>query len=85
MTCMTTRKLYLFSIVVATQNPASDVQSVCINFRFRVARPPINFDVISASRQPPISGVQVTEAEKMAAAKNGKSGLLEKVRICLVF
>lgn len=73
-----------FPIVIITQNPPSDMLSVCVHFRFRVTQPPISFDVIFASRHPPISGVQVTEAEKMAAAKNGKSGLLEKVRNCPV-
>lgn len=57
----------------------------CVHFRFRVTLPPVSFDVVSASRQQPISGVQVEEPEKMAAAKNGKSGLLEKVWSCLVF
>lgn len=74
----------IFSFVITIQNPASDVPSVNFRFCSSVTRPPITFDVICASRQPPISGVQVTEAEKMAAAKNGKSGLLEKVRNCLV-
>lgn len=83
---MTLTRKVIFSIVIATENSARNVRSVFIHFRFRVTRPPISFDVICASRQPPIRDVQVTGTaeEKMAAAKNGKSGLLEKVRNRLV-